>query len=195
MYPTLAVLPQMRARGRGRIVNVTSIGGVVSVPHLLPYSCAKFAATGFSEGLRAETAKDGITVTTIVPGLLRTGSFLHALFKGNQAGEFGWFTVGDNIPGQSVSAHDAAAAIVSATRRGEAIRMLGWPAQAASVAKGVAPGMVATASAWANRVLPPAQPGTGNTIQTGATVRDEHPSQLRDTFSALGYKAAQDLNE
>src|SRR5690606_38187036 len=41
VYPTLAVLPLMRARGQGRIVNITSIGGKVSVPHLLPYSSAK----------------------------------------------------------------------------------------------------------------------------------------------------------
>ena len=69
LYPTLAVLPQMRARGRGRIVNITSIGGMVSVPHLLPYTCAKFAAMGLSQGLRAELGRDGIQVTTIVPGL------------------------------------------------------------------------------------------------------------------------------
>jgi NAD(P)-dependent dehydrogenase (short-subunit alcohol dehydrogenase family) len=42
LYPTLAVLPQMRARRRGHIVNITSIGGMVSVPHLLPYTCAKY---------------------------------------------------------------------------------------------------------------------------------------------------------
>jgi NAD(P)-dependent dehydrogenase (short-subunit alcohol dehydrogenase family) len=49
---TLAALPVMRAQGHGRIVTITSIGGKLSVPHLLPYSTAKFAA-GFSEGLRA----------------------------------------------------------------------------------------------------------------------------------------------
>ena len=54
---TLAALPTMIERGRGRIVNISSIGGKVSIPHLLPYGCAKFAVTGFSEGLHAEVKK------------------------------------------------------------------------------------------------------------------------------------------
>src|SRR5439155_11331763 len=74
VYPTLAVLPEMRRRRSGRIAAITSIGGKVSVPHLLPYCCAKFAAVGFCEGLRAELAPYGIRVTTVVPGLMRTGS-------------------------------------------------------------------------------------------------------------------------
>ena len=83
-YPTLAVLPQMRARRSGHIVNITSIGGMVSVPHLLPYTCAKFAAVGLSEGLRAELGQEGIRVTTVVPGLMRTGSYVQARFQGQQ---------------------------------------------------------------------------------------------------------------
>jgi len=97
VHPTLAVLPQMRARGSGRIVNVTSIGGKLGVPHLLPYSSAKFAAVGFSEGLAAEVAKDGIAVTTVVPGLMRTGSHLHALTKGQHEAEYGWFSLGASL--------------------------------------------------------------------------------------------------
>src|SRR3954468_1034389 len=77
VYPTLAVLPEMIARRSGKIANITSIGGKVSVPHLLPYSCAKFAAVGFSEGLYAEVKKDGVQVTTVVPGLMRMGSFVN----------------------------------------------------------------------------------------------------------------------
>ncbi|WP_405513219.1 SDR family NAD(P)-dependent oxidoreductase [Spirosoma sp. KNUC1025] len=61
-----AVLPQMLARdhsasSRGRIVNIASIGGKVSVPHLLPYSASKFALVGYSEGLRAELQKSAST--------------------------------------------------------------------------------------------------------------------------------------
>lgn len=44
LYPALAVLPQMRARHRERVVNITSVSGMVSVPYLLPYTGAKFAA-------------------------------------------------------------------------------------------------------------------------------------------------------
>lgn len=120
LYPTLAVLPQMRGRRGGRIVNITSIGGKVSVPHLLPYSCAKFAAVGLSEGLRAELARENISVTTIAPGLMRTGSFGQALFKGRHDQEYAWFSVGDNLPGLSLSAERAARQIVRAIRRGGA---------------------------------------------------------------------------
>jgi short-subunit dehydrogenase len=73
LMPIWSVLPQMISRGEGRIVNITSIGGKLSVPHLLPYNCAKFAAVGLSEGLRAELGRSKISVTTIVPGLMRTG--------------------------------------------------------------------------------------------------------------------------
>jgi len=94
VFTTLAVLPEMIRRQSGRIVNITSIGGKVSVPHLIPYSCAKFAVVAFSEGLRAELAKDHIPVTTIVPGLMRTGSHVNAFFKGQQNAEFTWFSLG-----------------------------------------------------------------------------------------------------
>jgi NAD(P)-dependent dehydrogenase (short-subunit alcohol dehydrogenase family) len=118
LHPTLAVLPGMRARGAGRIVNVTSIGGKVSLPHLLPDGCAKFAAVGLSEGLRAELAGTGVRVTTVVPGLMRTGSYLNALFEGRQEAEYGWFAVGSALPGLSMSAERAARAIVRATALG-----------------------------------------------------------------------------
>ena len=84
IYTTMAILPHFRQRGSGRIVNITSIGGKVSVPHLLPYSCAKFAATAFSEGLSAELRGSGIRVLTIAPGLMRTGSFVERLFQGRR---------------------------------------------------------------------------------------------------------------
>ena len=70
LYPTLAVLPEMRQRKAGRIVNITSIGGKLGIPHLLPYSASKFAAVGFSQGLRTEVAGDGIPV---VRGMLSFG--------------------------------------------------------------------------------------------------------------------------
>ncbi len=118
LYPTLAVLPQMRQRKAGRIVNITSIGGKVSVPHLLPYNCAKFAAVGLSEGLTAELDREGIRVVTIVPGLMRTGSHLNALFKGRQGREFTWFSLGATLPFISMDAERAARQIVESTRSG-----------------------------------------------------------------------------
>jgi len=85
---TLAALPVMQAQGHGRIVTITSIGGKLGVPHLLPYSTAKFAAVGFSEGLRAELGRGPVTVTTVVPGLMRTGSHVQAEFAGRRDQEF-----------------------------------------------------------------------------------------------------------
>lgn len=98
----------MRARRRGRIVNITSIGGKVGMPHLLPYTCAKFATVGLSEGLRAELGREGIRVTTIVPGLMRTGSHLKAMFRGQHEQEFTWFSLGASLPLVSMGAERAA---------------------------------------------------------------------------------------
>ena len=104
LYMILAVLPGMRQRREGRIVNVSSIGGKVSVPHLVPYSASKFALVGLSEGLHAELAKDGIVVTTVCPGLMRTGSPRNATFKGQNRAEYAWFAVSDSLPGGTIGA-------------------------------------------------------------------------------------------
>ena len=192
LNPILAVLPQMRRRQSGRIVNITSIGGKVSVPHLLPYSCAKFAATALSEGLRAELARDGITVTTIVPGLLRTGSPGQASFKGDMAGEYDWFSISDSLPGLSISAARAAREIVRATRRGEAERILSLPANIAARAQGLAPGTTADLLRLVDRALPPPD---GAEKATGQQVEDAHPSRLRDALTLLSRRAARDLHQ
>lgn len=140
VFPTLALLPEMVKRHSGKIVNITSVGGKVSVPHMVPYTCAKFAATGFSEGLRAEMGSEGIQVTTIAPGLLRTGSFLNAMFKGNQEEEARWFSAGASMPGLTMTADAAAKQIVTAVKRGEAERVLTGGAQALSAFHGMFPG-------------------------------------------------------
>ena len=110
----LAALPVMRGQRHGRIVTIASIGGKLGVPHLLPYSTAKFAAVGFSEGLRAELGRGPVTVTTVVPGLMRTGSHLQARFTG-QAGE-GIHLV--RARGQPAAAVDGRRARRPADRRG-----------------------------------------------------------------------------
>jgi short-subunit dehydrogenase len=117
----LAALPVMRAQGHGRIVTIPSIGGKLSVPHLLPYSTAKFAAVGFSEGLRAELGGGPVIVTTVVPGLMRTGSHVRAEFAGRKNQEFTWFSLGASLPLVSMDAERAATQIVAgvAARRPE----------------------------------------------------------------------------
>jgi short-subunit dehydrogenase len=94
-YAMQAVLPQMRERGAGRIVNISSIGGKVAVPHLAPYCASKFALVGLSKAMRIELAKDNIFVTTVCPGLMRTGSHVNAVFKGQNEKEFAWFSIGN----------------------------------------------------------------------------------------------------
>jgi NAD(P)-dependent dehydrogenase (short-subunit alcohol dehydrogenase family) len=68
VYPTRAVLPHMLERRAGRIVNIVTNGGKLAAAHHVPQDCAKFAAIGFSEGLRSELLKENITVVTIAPG-------------------------------------------------------------------------------------------------------------------------------
>lgn len=153
---TLAVLPHMRARRHGRIVNITSIGGKVAVPHLLPYDCAKFATVGFSEGLRAELARDGVSVTTIVPGLMRTGSDRFASFKGQGGKERRWFSALARLPGLSMNARRAARQVVAAARRREPERVLGLPAKLLRLTVSLLPGLAARFMAAVDRLLPSA---------------------------------------
>jgi len=195
VYPTLTVLPQMRRRGEGRIVNITSIGGKVSVPHLVPYSCAKFAAVAFSEGLRAELAQSGIKVTTIVPGLMRTGSHLNAKFKGNQAREFAWFSMGAATPLASMSASRAARSIVRATRRGSAEKILSVPANIFARLHGVLPEVTHPVLELINRfVLPTADGGVEESI-SGYEAERKLNSKIHLSLTAMGRYAAHDLNE
>jgi len=149
-----AALPHMRQRGSGQIVNITSIGGEVAVPHLLPYDCAKAAFRSLSEGLDAELARHNIKVTTIVPGLMRTGSAVNAQFKGNAQREFASFSAGDSLRLTSTSADRAARAIVGSTRRRDGKVVLTWQARLLRLAHNLAPNLVLRGLAWANRLLP-----------------------------------------
>jgi short-subunit dehydrogenase len=154
VHTSLAVLPKMLARRDGAIVNVTSIGGKVAIPHLLPYSGSKFAAVGFSEGLHAEVRAKGVRVTTVTPGLLRTGSPRNAKVVGKRAEEFRWFNLGDSLPGVSRDAYGAANRILRATETGET--ELSITPQAALMARlaPLAPALTAQVLSLVNRSLP-----------------------------------------
>jgi NAD(P)-dependent dehydrogenase (short-subunit alcohol dehydrogenase family) len=154
VHTSMAVLPHMRDRQSGRIVNITSIGGKVAVPHLLPYDCAKFAALGFSEGLRAELAGDGVKVTTVIPGLMRTGSVVSAEFKGRAEDEFTWFSAAARSRLTSMDARRAARRILEAVRLGEAEVVLGWQAKLLRIGKELLPGVANSMLAMASRALP-----------------------------------------
>ncbi len=145
LYTTLAVLPQMCQQHSGRIVNISSIGGKVSAPHLLPYSTSKFALTGFSQGLRAELAAKGFVVTTVCPGLMRTGSPYDALFKGQHRAESTWFSISDSLPILSMNAQAAARQIIAACKRGDAEVVLSLPALVGDKFHALFPGLTAPA--------------------------------------------------
>src|SRR5437660_3735387 len=152
LYVTLAALPFMRRQGDGRIVNISSIGGKLGVPHLVPYCASKFALTGLSDSMRGELTKDGIYVTTVCPGLMRTGSPFNAWFKGRHRDEFAWFVISDSLPIASIDASRAATQIVDACRHGDAQLIITWPARLAVIANAIAPESVALAMEWANRL-------------------------------------------
>lgn len=194
VYPTLAVVPQMQARRRGRIVNITSIGGRVSVPHLLPYSSAKFAAVGFSEGLAAELQRDGITVTTVSPGLMRTGSNIQAFFKGQRTKEYSLFSTLGSLPILSMDAKRAARQIVAATQQGRATLTLTMPAVLLTRLHGLCPGLSVRMLGMINQWLPKGgdhhQEG-----QRGMEVRDqlsEPARQAVDAATILNRQAAKE---
>ena len=147
-------IPLMRRRGFGRIVNVASIGGRMAVPHLAPYSASKFALVGLSDAVRAEVARYGIRVTTVSPGLMRTGSPINAQVKGQHAAEFSWFAIADAIPGLSISARAGGAADSEACRYGDPELTIGAPAKAAVVVSRPAPTLVAQLLTAATRCLP-----------------------------------------
>lgn len=150
----MAVLPSMRARGSGRIVNISSIGGKVSVPHLVPYNASKFALVGLSKGLRAELKKDGIVVTTICPGLMRTGSPRNAEFKGKHRLEYAWFSISDALPLLTVSAENAARQIVRACKRGRAELVISVPAKLAVLFEALFPEAMYDLLGLVNQFLP-----------------------------------------
>jgi NAD(P)-dependent dehydrogenase (short-subunit alcohol dehydrogenase family) len=191
VYSTKAVLPHMRARGSGHIVNITSIGGKVSVPHLLPYNCAKFATVGFSQGLHAELAKDGIRVTTVVPGLMRTGSYVNAYFKGRTQAEKSWFSVASSLPLLAKDARRSARQIVNAVRAGKAELTITPQAKLLAIVNGVAPGMTSELMGLANRLLP-ACGGDDSERRLGKEVASV---AAQSPLTYLGRKAGRELNQ
>lgn len=188
----LALLPSMRRRGFGRIVNISSIGGRVAMPHLAPYSASKFALTGLSDAIRAEVASHGIMVTTVSPGLMRTGSPINAEMKGQHRAEYAWFAISDSLPGMSISAERAADQILTACRYGDPELTITLQARAAAMLNELAPSLVARITALAARLLPgPAGP-EGNESRRG---RDSESAWAPSIATTLTDRAAVLNNE
>jgi NAD(P)-dependent dehydrogenase (short-subunit alcohol dehydrogenase family) len=148
------VLPIMRGVGSGRIVNIASIGGKVAVPHLAPYCASKFALVGLSSALHAELAKENIYVTTVCPGLMRTGSHVNAYFKGQNEKEYALFAISNALPVSSISAESAARQIVAAARRGDAEAIISPQAKIAAKMNALFPELTADILSLVNQLLP-----------------------------------------
>ena len=174
VYPSLAAIPHMQRQGFGRICHVVSIGGKVSVPHMLPYTSSKFALAGFSEGLRAELAKDNIYVTAVYPGTIRTGAHPHVEFKGHKEAEYSWFGLSDTIPGLSVSAHRCAEALWDAVLHGDPELVFGLQAKLAVGFHNLFPDWYAEVDALIARKLPGPADGTA-APRRGSEIRGTVP--------------------
>jgi len=191
VYPTLSALPHMKKRGGGRIANIASIGGKIAVPHLLPYTAAKFATVGFSEGLRSELLKDGIRVTTVCPGLMRTGSHLNAHFKGQHRREFGWFSFGATMPLVSIDVRRAARKIIAAIRAGDAELVITPQAKVAAHLHGLFPGLTTDVLGVVNRLLPKA----GWDRAERHVGRESHSWLTKSFLQHMGERAAREWNQ
>jgi NAD(P)-dependent dehydrogenase (short-subunit alcohol dehydrogenase family) len=172
------VVPEMRIWGGGRIVNISSIGGKIAVPHMAAYSASKFALTGLSDAIRTELARDNIQVTTVAPGLLRTGSHVNAKFKGKHDNEFAWFAASAGAPLISMNADRAARKILAACRRGQPSLTLTFAARGTIAGNALFPNLTGYAMKMINRFLPRGGNEEGNQSRAGSQLPRRAPEWL-----------------
>jgi short-subunit dehydrogenase len=187
------ILPYFRQRGEGRIVNISSIGGKIPVPHMIPYCASKFALAGLSEAFATEAAKDNVHVTSVYPGLMRTGSPIQAVFKGDHEREYAWFAVSSSSPGISMSATRAARKIVDALERGERQVVLSWAAKAGALAFANFPEITSRALALVNRFLPESSNQDRYTGRQSSAWLEEQA--WAKPFRSILERAQEDFNE
>ena len=104
---TKQVLPIMISQGSGHIAGTSSVAGKVGVPLRTAYCAAKFGLVGFLDALRAEVAYHGIKVSTIIPGLVKTGAVANAM-----TGDGSVIGAKDGVMTEGLTAEEAAAAIL-----------------------------------------------------------------------------------
>lgn len=184
-----AAIPYMKRQRGGRIVNIASFGGKVAVPHLLPYCASKFALVGLSDGIRAEIAKHGIRVTTVCPGLMRTGSHVNASFRGRHEKEFALFSITNALPLFSVNSARAARQIVESCRYGDPFVMIGPQARIVHLLQAVFPNLTGEVLNIVGCLLPEAVDDGHKTKQGG-----ESRSRLAPAWLAYLSDAAIERN-
>ncbi|MFC4637286.1 SDR family NAD(P)-dependent oxidoreductase [Deinococcus hohokamensis] len=185
---TRAALPQLRER-RGRILIVASVGSKFAVPHLGPYSVSKFAVAGLGQALRTELAREGVSVTTVHPGLMQTGSARQVTVKGQYEKEYALFATLDNLPVVSMDAPSAARRILKALVRGDADATIGGPATIMRLAQALAPQLTADLMALTNRMLPAPtlsqQSVRGAEVETAMTRQNPLKQRAEKQFNEL----------
>jgi short-subunit dehydrogenase len=191
LQTTKAVLPAFREHGGGRVVNICSVGGKMAVPHMSVYCAAKFALAGLSAVMAAELAVENVMVTTVFPGLMRTGSPVQAVIKGDHEKEFAWFALGDAIPGLSISARRAARTILAAVRAGDAQVIFPTTAKLAVFAHDNFPELYALALRTAARFFPT---GQSSEHRTGAESKQWLERQSWYSYLQPGIATAQEEN-
>lgn len=110
-----AVLPSMRERRTGHIINITSMGGFITMPGIAYYCGSKFALEGISETLAKEVAGFGIKVTAVAPGSFRTDWAGRSMVRS----------------ARHIADYDAVIDPIRAARQAKSGHQLGDPAQAA----------------------------------------------------------------
>jgi hypothetical protein len=141
--------------------------------------------------MRAELAKDHVKVTTVIPGLMRTGSHANAVFKGDHRKEYSWFSLAATLPVSAMDAHRAARKIVDAAARGAAEIILTPQAKLLAIAHGVAPGVVSDVLGVTNRFMP----GTGSRDRRRFTGKESESAVSRSFLTSLGRSAGRELNQ
>lgn len=190
LYTTLAVLEDMKTKRDGHIVNISSIGGKVTVPHLLPYTASKFALTGFSQGLRIELKKYNIKVTTVTPGLMRTGSAHNITVKGQHKKEYAGFSIMSSLPLITVSAGFAAKRIIQAIKLGEGSVTISFPAKLMAAIYQRFPDFTSNIFALIDHLLPGA-----TDFKKGKKAEESYSSMSPSVLTVLGDRAAVENNE
>lgn len=197
---TLAAIPHLKTaalnnagRGGARIINITSFGGMVAVPHMAPYATAKFGFVGFSDAIRAELYKDGVRVMTVSPGTMRTGSHIHAFFKGQQDKEYAAFAATASAPVFTMNSEPAARAIFEASQRGDDELVLPVVTRLMVTGAHWFPNVTAVVTKLIARAMPGPTDKSGDTLKRGSESHREIPkilSQRADEASQLNNETA-----
>ena len=158
LYTIRACVPHFQSRKGGKIINISSIGGKVAVPHMLPYSASKFALVGLSEGMQYELTRDNIQVMTVAPYLMRTGSPRNITVKGDHEKEYAWFKTAGSSSVLSQDPREAAKKIIDAIEHNQTHPTLSFVERQTSLWKELTPGLFSFLMTTFNRFLPESGP-------------------------------------